>query len=316
MFGRDFWGALEREGKGRRLSLSLGASDSDSDAGLEVWLPVTGTPRGLILHFHGGGNDARLGPWRLVEAALAEGFGCALFHHTGHGQGGTSRFSRQTALERVTRIRDHLLVTFPKTPLFALGQSLGAAILLDLLLTENEQDSGPSRFEGAIVVSPPHTLRVLPESLLEARLLLQPLAWRLAWELGLAEVFPAAGPIRRERFPVRVDREIYRRDLQGRAPEDPVWPLEQAVDEMRLLPRIAALSPERAVRLPPIQILHGARDRVIRVDQGRAVAQALEGVGARVQYRELAAEGHFDILLDRRVVHELLQGVPGHRFNR
>jgi acetyl esterase/lipase len=190
----------------------------------------------------------------------------------------------------VLQVFEAVQAAFPGVRLTALGQSLGAALVLDSLLGAAEKDA--SRLAAAVVVSPPHTLRVLPESWLEARVLLQPLAWRLAWELGLAEVFPAAGPLRRERFPVRVDRERY-----PRSERDYVWSIERSVDEMRILERTAALIPAQAQSLPPLWILHGARDRLIRVDQGQAIAQAFAGAGANVQYEELKEEGHFDILL-------------------
>jgi pimeloyl-ACP methyl ester carboxylesterase len=301
MFGRDFWGDLERNQIATRQALEL-PGESERDAAVEAWLPVaTREIRGVIVHLHGGGNDARQGPWRLVEASLKAGFGCVLFHQTGHGAGGSSRYSRDSALERALAVFEAVKRAFPGVPLSAVGQSLGGAVLLDSLLGFAERSLSP--LASAVVVSPPHTLRVLPESWLEARVLLQPLAWRLAWEMGLEEVFPATGPFRRERFPVRVDREKYPRDER-----DYVWPIERSVDEMHILDRIESLG-EKSKLLPPILILHGVRDRLIRVEQGREIAQAFQAQGASVRYEEDPKAGHFDILIGRATNERMIRWI-------
>lgn len=62
------------------------------------------------------------------------------------------------------------------------------------------------------------------------------------------------------------------------------------------LERAAAASPVTYVRAdaPPVLILHGDRDVLVPVGQGRALAERLAAVGAPVTFVRLPAAGHGD----------------------
>lgn len=65
-----------------------------------------------------------------------------------------------------------------------------------------------------------------------------------------------------------------------------------------------SLAAVRSIRLPAL-VIHGEEDRVIPVEQGERIAEALEQAGAEVRWVRLPSTGHNDLMARPRVWSEL-----------
>jgi alpha-beta hydrolase superfamily lysophospholipase len=238
--------------------------------------------RGTVVLVHGGGNDRLFGLWTVIDELNREGYRVVTFHQAGHGAGGDDRFSLAAARERldavVRQCRRH------DGPLVLLGQSLGAALSLDLVARDGDVD-------GVVAVSAPCDLSVGPRVAAEALGLTRPWIYRALGHGSVYEVLPAAGAFRRGRFPVRVPRDV-----------SYLAEFARAVAEMALEERLAA----RLQRDYPVKVVHGAGDGVIPVEQARRIALAL---GARAELRTYPRVTHLDPLFTPAVVRDILDGL-------
>ena len=116
---------------------------------LREWLPV-GKPRAVILALHGF-NDSR-DAWELPAPVFARA-GIALYAPDQRGFGAAPRRgrwpgARQLATDAAAMLR--LLGTrYPGTPLYAMGESMGGAVLMDLATRANAP-----KLSGWILISP------------------------------------------------------------------------------------------------------------------------------------------------------------------
>lgn len=235
-----------------------------------------GPPQGCLALWHGGGNDRLWGFWLLIEAALARGFAVVTAHQPGHGPG-SDVFGLKEAQSRLDALVAHAERLGP--PVTLLGQSMGAAFVLDRLA----RGLGPAAF---IAVSPPLSLPLGPRVLTELPGLLVGREARCARRyVSAGEALPSFGPFRRDRFPLRTHVDY--------------------LTEFRLV--LAALDLE--ARLPrarsphPVLLIHGTHDGIVPVSHGERLAAAL---GPQAVWRPIRGARHFNPLLRDDVVDALL----------
>lgn len=267
-------------GLGGRVVSTIELPDQPDAGALAVRGRANGaSPRATVLLVHGGGNDRLFGLWTTIDVLIDAGFRVVTFHLAGHGVGGEDRFSLQAARERLDAVvadcrrRDE--------PVILLGQSMGAALSLDLVARDGDVD-------GVVSVSAPCDLSVGPRVAAEALGLTRPWIYRALAHGSVYEVLPAAGSFRRGRYPVRVE--------PGRSYLDE---FARAVARMELLPRLAGPLQRRY----PVLVVHGDGDGVIPVDQGRRIASAL---GERADLRTYPRVTHLDPLFTPAVVRDIL----------
>lgn len=116
---------------------------------LREWLPER-RPRAVVLALHGF-NDSRDG-WELPGPAFARA-GIALYAPDQRGFGAAPDRGRWPGVERLRSDAAHLLRTlrsrYPGVPVFAMGESMGGAVLMDLAT----QPDAP-KVDGWILLSP------------------------------------------------------------------------------------------------------------------------------------------------------------------
>ena len=100
------------------------------------WIPSD--PRALIVFIHGlGDHIGRLSPF--VSRMTKKGFACALYDQQGHGRSDGRRGHVESFSDWVNDLAGFVQfsqTTVPvETPLFLVGQSLGALIGINFLLT-------------------------------------------------------------------------------------------------------------------------------------------------------------------------------------
>ncbi len=236
-------------------------------------------PRATVLLVHGGGNDRLFGLWTMIDVLTGAGYRVVTFHLAGHGVGGRDLFSLASARARLDAVV--AACRAGDEPLLVLGQSLGAALSLDLVAREGDVD-------GVIAVSAPCDLSVGPRVAAEALGLTRPWIYRALAHGSVYEVLPAAGRFRRGRYPVRVPA--------GRSYLDE---FARAVADMGLLDGLA-----NGLQCSyPVLVLHGDGDGVIPVDQARRIAAAL---GDRADLRTYPRVTHLDPLFTPAVVRDIL----------
>lgn len=252
------------------------------DAGAKLFSPTTRTSTCVVIA-HGGGNDHLYGLWYVIERLLEAGFAVLTGHLAGHGRGGTDLFSLEKARVRLDALSAEARERFENVCL--LGQSLGAALVLDALARGRPCCR-------AVTVSAPHTLKVGTNAWLEAAALLRPTTWRALRYAGLYEAAPAFKGFKRKRFPVRVP-----------AGRDYLREFEQAVTDMALLERLRGLSP------PPVLLVHGARDGVIPPFQATELSVAIGRPEATLYIASRAH--HLEPLLERETVDAVVRFLAG-----
>lgn len=238
--------------------------------------------RGTVVLVHGGGNDRLFGLWTVIDELVLAGYRVVTFHQAGHGMGGSDEFSLRAARERLDAVVEECRAA--DGPLMVLGQSMGAALAMDLVARDGDVDA-------VVAVSAPCDLSVGPRVAAEALGLTRPWIYRALAHGSVYEVLPAAGAFRRGRYPVRVPRGC-----------SYLAQFARAVAEMELEPRLAA----ELRRSYPVMVVHGDGDGVIQVEQARRIAHAL---GERADLRTYPRVTHLDPLFTPAVVRDILDGL-------
>jgi alpha-beta hydrolase superfamily lysophospholipase len=240
--------------------------------------------RGTVLLVHGGGNDRLFGLWTVIDELNRAGLRVVTFHQAGHGVGGQDLFSLRAARDRLDGAV-HACRGLDG-PLVVLGQSLGAALSMDLVARDGDVDA-------VVAVSAPCDLSVGPRVAAEALGLLRPWIYRALTHGSVYEVLPAAGAFRRGRYPVRVPQGC-----------SYLAEFARAVAGMELEARLAS-----ELRCSyPVTVVHGAGDGVIPAQQAGRIAGAL---GDRADLRVYPRVTHLDPLFTPAVVRDILDRLAG-----
>lgn len=201
-------------------------------------------PRGRVLAVHGTGNDALFPLAGLFKALLGRGLEVFAFDLDGHGRGSDTVF-RSGAIGGAVPAALGAAADAPAAlPLHAVGESLGAALLLRALANRP-----PLPLRSAVLVGLPLGLRVTPGVVARevAGLLSRP-GLAAGAHFGAWGSLPAFGPFRRRAHPVR---------LAGGAAGPFAY-----LDEARRALAGLALAKVSELSAPTL-FLTGARDRVV-----------------------------------------------------
>ena len=235
-------------------------------------------PRAIIVALHGMSDYSEAfelpGPWWAAHGITTYAYdqrGFGLSPNRGLWAGGDAM--RQDLVDLVEAAR----AKHPGVPVYALGESMGASVVLSALASER-----PPRINGAILVAPAVWSR---EEM--------PVPYRVALWLG-AHTVPWLNVSGEGLHIVACDNiEVLKklsRDpvYQHKARADQVYGLVNLMDEARHAPEHLPASS------PPILLLHGAKDQVIPAKPTGAVIKAL---GLRAEVRHYA-NGYHMLLRD------------------
>lgn len=156
--------------------------------------------RGRVVFVHGTGNEALYPQIGLFKRLLLRGFQLRAADLDGHGRTGTGTFDRARIWHAVPQMLGRAGRN-GRMPLHAIGESLGAALLL-----RGMADDAGEGLASAALISPPLGLHLGPGSLAaEAAGLVGRRALRPRRHYGLLGSIPAFGPFRRSTFPIRME---------------------------------------------------------------------------------------------------------------
>jgi acylglycerol lipase len=245
---------------------------------LRTWLPE-GPPRAVVLALHGFNDYSKAfedpaAEWRKAGIATfaydQRGFGAAPYR--GRWAGG-DRMARDAGVAaRLLRER------YPDTPLYLLGESMGAAIALGLATGDE---------------SPPLTGLILAAPAVRGRAALGPLASSTLWFFG--HTLPwykltGEGLNIRPSDNLEALRELF---------EDPMVIKATRIDAIYglvdLMDAAAAAAPKLMV---PTLVLYGAHEEVVSVEAARAFVDSLPKPPAPVRVA-VYAEGYHLLFRDR-----------------
>jgi len=262
------------------------------DAGALFLASAAGDDRlPTVVLVHGGGNDRLFGLWHLVDVLRAEGYPVVTAHVAGHGRGGRDPFGLAEARSRLDAVVAAAASAAAGLPPVVIGQSIGAALALDLV-ARSRPVAGV-----AAVSAPADGLDVGSVAARELLALLRPPIYRALRHGNTYEVLPAAGRFKRRAFPVRT-----------RGGESYVAAFDRVVREMALPARLAAC--RTGARL---LLVHGGRDGVIPARQLALLGDAL---GERAEVALFPAASHMDPLFDDAVIQRLSTWLGGSRVDR
>lgn len=231
-------------------------------AGQPVCVRPRGPVRGAIVIAHGTGNDRIFALWALIDAAVERGWCVVTAHLPGHGRGSTDVFSAAAARERVAALAATARTLSAGGPVVLVGQSLGAAVSLDVLADGAAPGRAPPTqvMDACVAVSAPLQVKVGWRVLLELAIVTRPGAF-VALRYGtLREVLPAMGRFRREAFPIRTASSASYPAVVG-----------QALAGLDLPARLTAARG----RVPPVLLVNGTMDGLVSLADAQVYADAL-----------------------------------------
>lgn len=256
------------------------------DGGEALFLPAARAPRAVVVVVHGTGNDRLFGLWRFLDGAHDARLAVLTANLPGHGVGGTDSFTLDACRRRLDALASVARTRSRGAPVVLVGQSLGAALVLDAWARGLPVD-------GAVSVSAPLEVRVGAGLLRELGALAHAAVWSTLRYGTLAEVLPAAGSFRRSEFPVRVTEPGSYVDAVARAAAAMALP-----ERLRDKPRTA--------NAPPILLVHGRDDGVVPFAQAEVLATAL---GDRASLLFPSGIHHLDPLFDERTLAAILDWI-------
>ena len=209
------------------------------------WLPA-GPPRAVVLALHGF-NDSRDG-WALPGPALAAA-GIALYAPDQRGFGAAPGRGfwpgHGTLAQDIRAMLAHLRARHPGTPLYAMGESMGAALLMTLAAGPD-----PPALDGWVLLAPAVWGRTQQGILLSSGL------WLVS---GVAPgLVVTGGEVR-----LRVTPSDNRDALLALA-RNPLTIRRTRFDSLRGLTDLMDAAQDAAPKLPPhTLVLYGARDTIV-----------------------------------------------------
>lgn len=213
-----------------------------------------GPDRLMVVSLHGTGNDAFFPQCGLFARLLTAGHQVFAFDLDGHGQTSTSLLDRQEIRSALPRALEQVRSA---GQVHVLGHSLGGVLALDALARHSE------KLRSLVLIGTPLKISLSPGQF--HREALSPLFgsfWRQRRWYGVAGIFPAWGPFRRDRWPVRLSGQPGSFDYISRVREI-----------------VADIDPQNAGNPQnlPVLSLHGRYDSIAPPDHGRIMSQHLPG---------------------------------------
>ena len=264
-------------------------------AGQPVCVRPRGPVRGAIVIAHGTGNDRIFALWAVVDAAVQPGWCVVTAHLPGHGRGSTDVFSAAAARERVAALASTARTLTAGGPVVLVGQSLGAAVSLDVLVDGAAPGRAPPTpvMDACVAVSAPLQVKVGWRVLRELAVVSRPGA-SVALRYGtLREVLPAMGRFRRDAFPIRTASSAAYPAVVG-----------QALAGLDLPARLTAARG----RLPPVLLVNGTVDGLVSLVDAQVYADALgataldDATRGKTAFWWVRGVCHADPLLDPAVL--------------
>ena len=260
----------------------------------QSWLPE-GAIRGVVAIVHGiGEHSGRYG--YLVERVTDRGFAVAALDNRGHGRSAGIRGhidSWADYREDVRMFLRYVHATFPGSPVFLYGHSLGALIVTDYVL------SYPDGIDGLIVSGHPMrpTGAVKPFLIFVARLLSR-FAPKTSLSLGLSYDTLSRDPD---------VLKAYRDDPLVHSRVTARW----GTEALAAVDRVRARASE--IRMP-ILILHGEADRINSVEGSRELLEKVSSTDKQLEvYSGGYHEPHNDLDQERvasDVIEWILERLP------
>lgn len=260
----------------------------------QSWLPE-GAIRGVVAIVHGiGEHSGRYG--YLVERLTDRGFAVAALDNRGHGRSAGIRGhidSWADYREDVRMFLRYVHATFPGSPVFLYGHSLGALIVTDYVL------SYPDGIDGLIVSGHPMrpTGAVKPFLIFVARLLSR-FAPKTSLSLGLSYDTLSRDPD---------VLKAYRDDPLVHSRVTARW----GTEALAAVDRVRARASE--IRMP-ILILHGEADRINSVEGSRELLEKVSSTDKQLEvYSGGYHEPHNDLDQERvasDVIEWILERLP------
>ncbi|XVF87541.1 hypothetical protein PTKIN_Ptkin18bG0128500 [Pterospermum kingtungense] len=152
-----YWGNISEEEYYKQQGIKGSKSFYTSPRGLSLftrsWVPISGTPRGIIFGIHGYGNDMS---WTFQSTPIflaQKGFACFALDLEGHGRSqGLKCYVPNVDLVVQDCLSYFNLIkqdpNFDGLPCFLYGESMGGALCLLVHFAD------PKGFQGAVLVSP------------------------------------------------------------------------------------------------------------------------------------------------------------------
>jgi pimeloyl-ACP methyl ester carboxylesterase len=233
--------------------------NADVQTAFHLFLPGTSLPSQGVVLFHGTGNDALFCWENLILDLLKSGRAVFTFDLPGHGQGS------QTILNEASfaSCGMFLPILLPRLlpglqSMAAIGYSLGALAALQLAA------QGTMSWQSLVLMALPKKVEMSAAFIWnEALSFFQKSWWQQLLHYGWDASFPAFGPVRRSRFPIRMDPAI------RMSYPDFVGHLLEKTDVVRALGQLGI----------PALLIYGSRDHLATPDYG----QTLSSTSQRVQ---------------------------------
>jgi len=231
---------------------------ADIQTVFHLFVPGSPLPSRCTVLFHGTGNDALFCWENLILDLLKSGRAVFTFDLPGHGQ------RSQTILNEASfaRCGAFLPELLPRLlpglqSIEAIGYSLGALAALQLAA------QGAISWQSLVLMALPERVEMSAAFIWdEALSFFQKNWWQQFLRYGWDASFPAFGPVRRSRFPIRLDPAIRMSypDFVG-----------------HLLDKVDVASVLRQLQIPTL-LIYGSRDRLATLDYGQTLSSTCQRV--------------------------------------
>jgi len=246
-------------------------------------------PVAIIVALHGMSDYSQAfdipGPWWAAH-------GVSVYAYDQRGFGGAPHWGLWAGAAAMRNDLDDVVTAlrakFRGVPIYALGESMGGAVVLTALASPN-----PPHVDGAILVAP---------AVWSAKDM--PLTYRAVLWIG-AHLIPGVHVSGEGLHILATDNLVVLRHLA----RDPLYQHSARVDQVFGLVNLmseARRAPASMAAHPPILFLYGGNDQVIPAEPTQAVAKALDGSTTVIRYpdgyhmllRDLEAEPRWNDVLD------------------
>ncbi|HET9239773.1 MAG TPA: alpha/beta fold hydrolase [Oligoflexus sp.] len=251
--------ALQAELATRGASYTSGQCDDptrDARTSYHLFHPGPAFSGTVTVLFHGTGNDALFCWEYLILDLLKTGRAVFTFDLPGHGRS-SSTILHEASFARagsfLPRLLPELLPALKEVE--AVGYSLGALAALQ------QVSEAAMPWRALVLMAVPERVELSAAFLVdEALSFFQKTWWRQVRGFGWDASFPAFGPVRRARFPIRLDPDIR---MSYPAFVDGIFKNRNVKEELKNL-------------LLPILLLYGTRDSLATATYGQSLGKRCE----------------------------------------